>query len=191
MPSSSIYEYRCPALFLCEGVATIRSPTVVTSCTMEGMEDVDLEEQPLPHSPPPPPHKPSRKPGDGTGRALATPARALSLVIIVVGVLFSVHLLVHDLKTLVLLAAEWLCIFFVMSCVAACERGAPDPDGAAAGGSRGLGAVAEVALWSFAMALTVTMTFWVAAGLPLPAVAVLYLLSLLAVSACFAVLLDA
>ncbi|PAN30831.1 hypothetical protein PAHAL_5G296800 [Panicum hallii] len=157
---------------------------------MEGMEDVDLEEQPLPHSPPPPPRKPHRKPVDGTGRALATPARALSLVIIVVGLLFSVHLLVHDLRTLVLLAAEWLCIFFVMSCVAACERGAPDPD-TAAGGSRGLGAAAEVALWSFAMALTVTMTFWVAAGLPLPAVAVLYLLALLAVSACFAVLLDA
>ena len=173
----------------CEGTATIRSSAVVASCTMEGKEDVDLEEQPLPHSPPPAqPRKPPRKPA---GRALATPARALSLVIIVVGVLFSVHLLVHDLKTLVLLAAEWLCIFFVMSCVAACERGAPDPDGGAAGGSRGLGAVAEVALWSFAMALTVTMTFWVAAGLPLPAVAVLYLLSLLAVSACFAVLLDA
>ncbi|RLN22795.1 hypothetical protein C2845_PM07G10500 [Panicum miliaceum] len=156
---------------------------------MEGMEDVDLEEQPLPHSPPPPPRKPPRKPVDGTGRALATPARALSLVVLVVGLLFSVHLLVHDLRTLVLLAAEWLCIFFVMSCVAACERGAPDD--AAAGSSRGLGAIAEVALWSFAMALTVTMTFWVAAGLPLPAVAVLYLLSLLAVSACFAVLLDA
>ena len=176
----------------CEGTATIRSSAVVASCTMEGMEDVDLEEQPLPHSPPPAqPRKPPRKPA---GRALATPARALSLVIIVVGLLFSVHLLVHDLRTLVLLAAEWLCIFFVMSCVAACERGAPnpgpDPD-VAAGGSRGLGAVAEVALWSFAMALTVTMTFWVAAGLPLPAVAVLYLLSLLAVSACFAVLLDA
>ncbi|RLM91754.1 hypothetical protein C2845_PM08G15490 [Panicum miliaceum] len=79
------------------------------------MEDVDLEEQPLPHSPPPP-CKPHRKPVDGTGRALTMPARALSLVIIVVGLLFSVHLLVHDLRTLVLLAAEWLYIFFIMSC---------------------------------------------------------------------------
>nr|TKW14797.1 hypothetical protein SEVIR_5G191100v2 [Setaria viridis] len=155
------------------------------------MEDVDLEEQRLPHSPPPSPpplRKSARKPAANGRCVLATPARALSLVVLVVGVLFAVHLLVHDLRTLVLLAAEWLCIFFVMSCVAACERGAEDAGG---GGSRGLGAVAEVALWSLAMALTVTMTFWVAAGLPLPAVAFLYLLSLLAVSACFAVLLDA
>jgi hypothetical protein len=119
---------------------------------------------------------------------LATPVRTLSLVVLVVGLLFSVHLLVHDVRTLVLLAAEWLCIFFVMSCVAACERGGDDND--SGGSSSGLGTVAEVALWSFAMALTVTMTFWVTAGLPLPAVAVLYLLSLLAVSACFAVLLN-
>ncbi|CAO2203661.1 unnamed protein product [Urochloa humidicola] len=148
---------------------------------MENMEDVDLEEQPLQH--PPPLCKSTRfADGDGGGRrALATPARALSMVVVVVGLLFAVHLLAHDLRTLALLAAEWLCIFFVMSCVAACEGGS----------SRGLGAVAEVALWSFAMALTVTMTFWVAAGLPLPAAAALYLLSLLAVSACFAVLLDA
>ncbi|KAJ1283810.1 hypothetical protein BS78_03G155200 [Paspalum vaginatum] len=155
---------------------------------MEGMENVDLEEQPLQHSPPPSPPplgKSSRKPADS--RSLATPVRALSLVLLMVGLLFSVHLLVHDLRTFVLLAAEWLCIFFVMSCVAACERGERD----AAGGSHGLGIVVEVALWSFAMALTVTMTFWVAAGLPLPAVVVLYLLSLLAVSACFAVLLNA
>ncbi|OEL24747.1 hypothetical protein BAE44_0014236 [Dichanthelium oligosanthes] len=159
----------------------------------ENMEDVDLEEQPLPQSPPPSPpplrNKSPRKPGDGR-RVLATPARALSLVVLVVGVLFSVHLLVHDLRTFALLAAEWLCIFFVMSCVAACEGGARDDD-AGAHGSRGLGTVADVALWSFAMALTVTMTFWVAAGLPLPAVAFLYLLSLLAISACFAVLLRA
>ncbi|CAN6247824.1 unnamed protein product [Urochloa humidicola] len=114
---------------------------------------------------------------------VAAVAAALSLVVVIVGILFVVHLLAHDLRTLVLLAAEWLCIFFVMSCVAACERGGS--------GSRGLGAVSEVALWSFAMAITVTMTFWVAAGLPLPAAAVLYLLSLLAVSACFAVLLNA
>jgi hypothetical protein len=157
------------------------------------MEDVDLEEQPLPHSPPPSPpplRKSARKPVADGRHVLATPARAVSLVVIVVGVLFAVHLLVHDLKTLVLLAAEWLCIFFVMSCVAACERGAEDAAGGG-GGSRGLRTVAEVALWSFAMALTVTMTFWVAAGLPLPAVVFLYLLSLLAVSACFAVLLDA
>ena len=119
---------------------------------------------------------------------LATPVHALSLVVLVVGLLFSVHLLVHDVRTLVLLAAEWLCIFFVMSCVAACERGGDDDD--AGGSSSGLGTVTEVALWSFAMALTVTMTFWVTGGLPLPAVAVLYLLSLLAVSACFAVLLN-
>ncbi|CAL4963330.1 unnamed protein product [Urochloa decumbens] len=151
---------------------------------MEHMEDVDLEEQPLQHPPQPPPlHKPARKHVDDGRRALATPARALSLVVVVVGLLFAVHLLAHDLRTLALLGAEWLCIFFVLSCVAACERGG--------GGSRGLGAVAEVALWSFAMALTVTMTFWVAAGLPLPAAAALYLLSLLAVSACFAVLLNA
>jgi len=158
----------------------------------ENMEDVDLEEQPLPHSPPPSPRPPlrksSRKPAGGSRRLLATPVRALSLVVLVVGLLFSVHLLVHDVRTLVLLAAEWLCIFFVMSCVAACERGGDDND--SGGSSSGLGTVAEVALWSFAMALTVTMTFWVTAGLPLPAVAVLYLLSLLAVSACFAVLLN-
>jgi len=158
----------------------------------ENMEDVDLEEQPLPHSPPPSPRPPlrkssRRKPAAGS-RSLATPVRALSLVVLVVGLLFSVHLLVHDVRTLVLLAAEWLCIFFVMSCVAACERGGDDDD--AGGSSSGLGTVTEVALWSFAMALTVTMTFWVTAGLPLPAVAVLYLLSLLAVSACFAVLLN-
>lgn len=159
----------------------------------EHMEDVDLEEQPLPHSPPPSPRPPlrkssSRKPAGGSRLLLATPVRALSLVVLVVGLLFSVHLLVHDVRTLVLLAAEWLCIFFVMSCVAACERGGGDDAGG--GSNSGLGTVAEVALWSFAMALTVTMTFWVAAGLPLPAVAVLYLLSLLAVSACFAVLLN-
>ncbi|PWZ37207.1 hypothetical protein Zm00014a_027783 [Zea mays] len=160
----------------------------------EIMEDVDLEEQPLrqhspppPSPPPPPPRKPSRKKPAGSRLLLATPVRALSLVVLVVGLLFSVHLLVHDARTLVLLAAEWLCIFFVMSCVAAWER---DHDDGAGGGCNGLGTVAEVALWSFAMALTVTMTFWVAAGLPLPAVAVLYLLSLLAVSACFAVLLN-
>ncbi|EER98435.1 hypothetical protein BDA96_02G128400 [Sorghum bicolor] len=157
----------------------------------ENMEDVDLEEQPLPHSPPPSPRPPllksSRKPAAGGSRLLATPVRALSLVVLVVGLLFSVHLLVHDVRTLVLLAAEWLCIFFVMSCVAACERGGGDD---ASGSNGGLATVAEVALWSFAMALTVTMTFWVAAGLPLPAAAVLYLLSLLAVSACFAVLLN-
>lgn len=157
----------------------------------ENMEDVDLEEQPLPHSPPPSPrplHKSSRKKPAAGSRLLATPVRALSLVVLVVGVLFSVHLLVHDVRTLVLLAAEWLCIFFVLSCVVACERGDDDDD--AGGSNGGLATVAEVALWSFAMALTVTMTFWVAAGLPLPAVAVLYLLSLLAVSACFAVLLN-
>ncbi|KAF8730434.1 hypothetical protein HU200_017012 [Digitaria exilis] len=163
---------------------------------MENMEDVDLEEQQsLQHSPPPSPppvHKPPRTRPIGGGRALATPARALALVVLVIGLLFSVHLLVHDLRTLALLAAEWLCIFFVMSCVVGCERGGASDPGAAGDGARGLGgAVAEVALWSFAMAVTVTMTFWVAAGLPLPAVAVLYLLSLLAVSACFAVLLDA
>ncbi|KAL6884574.1 hypothetical protein ACP4OV_010510 [Aristida adscensionis] len=165
---------------------------------MENMEDVDLEEQPLALPPTPPPQSKSpRKPTVIHARTLATPVRALSLVVLVVGLLFAVHLLTHDLRTFVLLAGEWLCIFFVMSCVEACERGARD---AAAGGpssssssssSQGLWTVAEVALWSFAMALTVTMTFWVAAGLPLPAVVVLYLLSLLAVSACFAVLLDA
>ncbi|KAL6597849.1 hypothetical protein ACP70R_046654 [Stipagrostis hirtigluma subsp. patula] len=153
--------------------------------SIENMEDVDLEERPLPPSSPPPPSKPSSRKAVHR-RTLATPVRALSLVVLVVGLLFAVHLLVvHDLRTLALLGGEWLCIFFVMSCVAACERGARDTAG------HGLATVAEVALWSFAMALTVTMTFWVASGLPLPAVAALYLISLVAVSSCFAVFLDA
>ncbi|KAF0889110.1 hypothetical protein E2562_022124 [Oryza meyeriana var. granulata] len=166
-------------------------------CTTEGlenMEDVDLEEQLVP-PPPSPPLSPAqlhglcRKPAAASRRALvATPVRALWMVVLMVGLLFAAHLLVHDLRTFVLLVAESLCIFFVMSCMAACERGQRD---AAEGSCHGMGTVAEVALWSFAMALTVTMTFWVAAGMSLPAVAAFYLLSLLVVSMCFAVLLGA
>ncbi|BAS72332.1 Os01g0503300 [Oryza sativa Japonica Group] len=162
---------------------------------LENMEDVDLEEQLAPPPPSPLPssaeplHGLCRKPGAGSHRALvATPVRALWMVVLMVGLLFTVHLLVHDVRTFVLLVAESFCIFFVMSGVAACERRQHDASG---GACRGFSTVAEVALWSFAMALTVTMTFWVAAGMSLPAVAALYLLSLLVVSACFAVLLGA
>uniref|UniRef100_A0A0D9V1C5 Uncharacterized protein n=1 Tax=Leersia perrieri TaxID=77586 RepID=A0A0D9V1C5_9ORYZ len=171
-------------------------------CTAEGlenMEDVDLEEQVAPPTlQSPPSSSPALLHLQGMCRTPATaavscralvataPVRALWMVVLMVGLLFAVHLLAHDLRTFALLVAESLCIFFVMSCVAAWERG-DHRDAADSGACNG---VTTVALWSFAMALTVTMTFWVAAGMSLPAVAALYLLSLLVVSACFAVLLG-